>query len=325
MMPRAALAVPVLAGMVLAGAVLAWGALAGLSRAQGPEAALQPLGRFAWATEAIVGLSAIEVEGDGLGFTAIGDRGWLLRGRFDRDAQGAIRGVTVQEIAPILGNDGWPVAARRVGDWADAEGLAMAPDAGGPDAGGPDAGGRGGDCWIAFERWAHVARYAGCRGPGQWIRDAPGFAALPDNGQLEALALSPGGVLYAIAETAGEAGFPLWRLEGDAWAEAGHIPEEGGLAVTGADFGDDGWLYIVERRLVMGLWWQARIRRLRVEDPAAAQVLWTGEAGNLEGISVWRDGTGQGGAGLRLTLVTDDNGSRAEPTTFVEFRLRDVP
>lgn len=284
-------------------AALAVLALAPVARAQGPE--LEPAGSFTWTTEAIAELSAIEVEADGRGFTAVGDRGWLLRGRFDRDAQGAISGVTVQEIAPILGNDGLPVAARRVGDWADAEGLAMAP---------------GGDCWIAFERWAHVARYDGCRGAGQWIKDAPGFATLPDNGQLEALALSPEGVLYTIAETPQEGGFAVWRLEGDRWAAAGRIPEEGGFAITGADFGDDGLLYIVERKLVMGLWWQARIRRLQVTDPDTAEVLWTGERGeygNLEGISVWHDGTGQ-----RLTLVTDDNGSRDEPTVFVEFRLR---
>lgn len=278
-------------------AALAVLALAGVARAQG----LEPAGSFTWVTEAVTELSAIEVGDDGQGFTAVGDRGWLLRGRFERDAQGVIRGVAVQEIAPVLGNDGLPVAARRVGDWADAEGLAMAP---------------GGDCWISFERWAHVARYDGCRGPGQWIKDAPGFAALPDNGQLEALALSPDGRLYTIAETAQEGGFPVWRLEGDAWAEAGHIPEEGGFAITGADFGDDGSLYITERKLVMGLWWQARIRRLKMADPATVQVLWTGDVGNLEGISVWRDGTGQ-----RLTLVTDDNGSRAEPTQFIEFRL----
>lgn len=278
-------------------AALAVLALAGVAHAQG----LEPAGSFTWVTEAVTELSAIEVAEDGQGFTAVSDRGWLLRGRFGRDAQGAISGVTVQEIAPVLGNDGLPVAARRVGDWADAEGLAMAP---------------GGDCWIAFERWAHVARHDGCRGPGQWIKDAPGFAALPDNGQLEALALSPEGVLYTIAETAQEGGFAIWRLDGDRWAEAGRIPEADGFAVIGADFGDDGSLYIVERKLVMGLWWQARIRRLQVTDPAVSETLWTGDVGNLEGISVWRDGMGQ-----RLTLVTDDNGSRDEPTVFVEFRL----
>jgi hypothetical protein len=287
---------------MILGAALAVLALAGAAQAQGLEPPeLEPAGSFTWVTEAITELSAIEVEAEGQGFTAISDRGWLLRGRFQRDAQGAIGGVDVQEIAPILGNDGLPVAARRVGDWADAEGLAMAPD---------------GSCWISYERWAHVAHYDGCRGPGQWIKDAPGFAALPDNGQLEALALSPDGVLYTIAETAQEGGFALWRLEGDRWVEAGRIPEADGFAVTGADFGDDGSLYIIERKLVMGMWWQARIRRLQVTDLTTTETLWTGDVGNLEGISVWRDGTG-----LRLTLVTDDNGNRDEPTVFVEFRL----
>ena len=53
----------------------------------------------------------------------------------------------------------------------------------------------------------------------------------------------------------------------------------------------------------------------RTEDT----ILWTGERGeydNLEGISVWQDEKG-----LRLTLVSDNNGSSDVPTEFVEFRL----
>ena len=74
----------------------------------------------------------------------------------------------------------------------------------------------------------------------------------------------------------------------------------------------------MERKLVVGLWWQNRIRRVRL-DGSEDTVLWTGERGefgNLEGISVWQDERG-----LRLTLVSDNNGSKDEPTQFVEFRL----
>lgn len=264
---------------------------------------LTPAGVFTWVTDAVVGLSGIEVTDDGQRFTAISDRGWILRGRFDR-SEGRITGVVVEDLLPILGNDGLPVAARRVGDWSDAEGLAVAPDGG---------------CWMSFERWAHVARYLACGGAGQWIRDHPDFAALRDNRQLEALALAPDGTLYTFPEEPQDAGFPVWRLDATGWVVAGHIPQADGFAITGADFDDRGRLYLLERKLVMGLWWQNRIRRLQVAAPGAADILWTGgrgDYGNLEGLSVWRDGTG-----LRLTLVSDDNGDRDEPTEFVEFRL----
>ncbi|MFD2858382.1 hypothetical protein ACFSZS_31490 [Seohaeicola zhoushanensis] len=76
---------------------------------------------------------------------------------------------------------------------------------------------------------------------------------------------------------------------------------------------------MLERKLVLGLWWQNRVRRLRIEDPDAAEILWTGQRGafnNLEGIAVW-----PADDGLRLTLVSDNNGVHGEPTQFVEFRL----
>ena len=41
-----------------------------------------------------------------------------------------------------------------------------------------------------------------------------------------------------------------------------------------------------------------------------------GEFDNLEGLAVWRDQYG-----LRLTLVSDDNGSERLSTEFVEFRV----
>ena len=35
--------------------------------------------------------------------------------------------------------------------------------------------------------------------------------------------------------------------------------------IVGADFADDGTLYLLERKLVVGIWWQSRIRRVRLE------------------------------------------------------------
>lgn len=271
----------------------------------GPVAAdtLVAVGTYTWQTQAIVGLSGLEVSEDGLTLMAISDRGWFLSGTFER-RDGRIAGIMIRELLPILGNDGLPVAARRVGDWSDAEGLAMAPD---------------GTYWISFERWAHVARYEAPGLAGHWIRDHPDFSRFEDNRQLEALALHPDGTLYAFPEQPLGPGFPIFRLAENGWEVAGHIPQQDGFAIVGADFAADGRLYLLERKLVLGLWWQNRIRRLRVEAPEAGEMLWTGERGayhDLEGIAVW-----SAPDGLRLTLISDDNGEQVEPTQFVEFRL----
>lgn len=226
-----------------------------------------------------------------------------MTGRFER-LDGRISGLVLDKLLPILGNDGLPVAARRIGDWGDAEGLAMAPD---------------GSYWISFERWAHVARYAAPEAAGQWIKDHPAFAKFDDNRQLEALAFYPDGRLYVFPEQRLGPDFPIFRLDPGGWTIAGHIAQRDGFAIVGADFDRDGQLYLLERKLAFGFWWQNRIRRLRVEAPEAAEILWTGGMGefnDLEGIAVWPSDDG-----LRLTLVSDNNARKGEPTQFVEFRL----
>ena len=261
------------------------------------------VGTFEWPSEAVVGLSGIEVSDDGMTFFVVSDRGWYLSGEFER-GNDQITGVKLQKYLPILGNDGLPVAARRVGDWSDAEGLAIASD---------------GTYWISFERWAHVSRYDAPELTGQWIKDHPSFSDYKENRQLEALAIHPDGTLYTFPERPLKAGFPVYRLDASIWIIDGHIQEKDGFSIVGADFDDVGRLYLLERKLVLGLWWQNRVRRLHLRAPGSDEVLWTGgrgESNNLEGIAVWRDETG-----LRITMVSDNNGNQRESTQFVEYRL----
>jgi hypothetical protein len=264
---------------------------------------LEPIGSYAWETEQVIGVSGIEVSQDGDGFVAVGDKGWWIEGRFLRRGE-VITGVDLQRIEPIIGQDGFPVSARRVGDMSDAEGLALAPD---------------GTAYVSFERWAHVWRFDHVFGTAQWIKDHPTFYDHADNWQLEAIAISPDGTVYVFSEKPLIDGFPIYRLGDDGlWVIDGYLPEEDVFAIVGADFAPDGSLYILERKLVVGLWWQNRVRRVRL-DGSEDVVLWTGERGeygNLEGISVWQDENG-----LRLTLVSDNNGGENVPTEFVEFRL----
>jgi hypothetical protein len=274
---------------------------AGPARAEG----LDLIGRFDWDTQLIVGLSGIEMDDDGLGFTAVSDQGWWLQGALSRDGE-VITGVEIERLEPILGSNGLPAAARRVGDWSDAEGLAIGPD---------------GRAWVSFERWAHVWWYEAPFSKANHIPDHETFKDYADNWQLEAIAISPEGTVYAFPERPLAEGFPIYRLApGNLWEIDSYLPESEVFGIVGADFDADGTLYLLERKLVVGLWWQNRVRRVRL-DTGADTIIWTGERGeygNLEGISVWSDDKGR-----RLTLISDNNGSSATPTEFVEFRLTD--
>lgn len=265
---------------------------------------LEQVGSFVWAPEVANGVSGLEVSSDGGTFQAVTDLGWYIEGRFER-TDGAISGLTVQKFLPILGQDGLPVAARRVGDWSDAEGLAIAVD---------------GTMYISFERWAHVWRYRTPDRIADFIKDHPEFYGYADNRQLEAIAVDPGGRVFVFAERPERSSgkYPAYRLDESGWQVAGLIDERDGFSIVGADFHDDGRLYLLERKLVTGIWWQSRIRRFEVVE-GAGEILWTSRLGqhtNLEGIAVWR-----GDDGLRVTLVSDNNLDDGEPTTFVEYRL----
>ena len=264
---------------------------------------LKAIGTFEWPTASIMGLSGLEVSDDGQTFFAVSDRGWFLSGTLLRES-GEIADVDLHNYLPILDNDGLPVAARRVGDLSDSEGLAMAAD---------------GSFWVSFERWARVARYETMTSPAGWIADHPSFADYADNRQLEALAVAPDGTLYTFAEKPLADGFAIYRLVDAGWQITGHIPQRDSFAIVGADFGVDGRLYLLERKLVVGLWWQSRVRRFDVQTPAADEVLWTsqrGEFNNIEGIAIWEDAVG-----TRVTMVSDDNGDPDEPTQILEFRV----
>ena len=263
---------------------------------------LELIGTYDWRSESVIGFSGIEMTADGLGFLAVADEGWWVQGRVDRDGE-AISEIKVTRIEAILGQDGFPVSARRVADWSDAEGLAIGAD---------------GQAWVSFERWAHVWRFDRPFQRANWIKDHETFYEFSENRQLEAVAIAPDGTVYVFSEQPLIDGFPIYRLGDDnLWNIDGYLPERDVFAIVGADFDQDGTLFLLERKLIVGLWWQNRVRRVRL-DGSEDITLWTSgrdEFGNLEGISVWRDQNG-----LRLTLVSDNNGGR-HPTQFVEFRL----
>lgn len=253
------------------------------------------------------GFSGIELSADGSRFTALSDRGSWASGTITRDAGGAIAGIVLGTLHPLRDAQG----RRLEHTTTDSEGLAIAPD---------------GTACVSFERPAQVLCYAGgLAGRAHRLPAPPAFARMPANGALEALAVDGAGRLYTLPEdrAAGRADFPVHRFEGGSWSRPFSIPRRGRFLPVGADFGPDGRLYILERAFFGPAGFRSRVRAFTLAPHGIAQeetVLLSplGRHGNLEGIAVWRDGTGP----IRLTMVADDNFLFFQRNEIVEYRLR---
>ena len=99
------------------------------------------------------------------------------------------------------------------------------------------------------------------------------------------------------------------------------VPSAPGFESSGADFGPDGRLYLLEREFT-GFAFRSRVRRFTLSNDSVTQEETLLETphhthGNLEGLSVWRDA----GGALRLTMISDDNFKSFLRSEFVEYRL----
>lgn len=248
------------------------------------------------------GFSAIEVTDEGAGFLALSDRGHLFAGQLAR-TDGVISGIEIAKVEALRRAFGIPLRREE----SDSEGLAIGPD---------------GTVHISFE-WRHGLRQMpGGEMPLGDLVPAPTFAELQRNSSLEALAIGPDGALYTIPERSGRAErpFPVYRYLNGAWDQPFNLPRRGAFLVSGADIGPDGRLYVLERDFI-GIGFRSRVRRFDLEGGAEEEILTTlpRRHDNLEGISVWADE-----AGLRMTLISDDNFRPFQRTEVVEYRLTDT-
>jgi hypothetical protein len=250
------------------------------------------------------GLSAIEVSDDGSTFTALSDRSTVFTGHLVRDDTGQITRITDVIIAPLLAENGQPLTR----DFDDSEGLAIAPD---------------GTVFVSQEGPARVLRYGHTEDAASILTSPPAFSAMQHNSSLEALAVSSSGALYTLPERSGatDRPFPVFRYANGRWTQPFTIPREGDYLPTGADFGPDGMLYILERNFQGIAGFQSRVRRFSETGAGGETVLETylGQHGNLEGLSVWRDTNGA----IRLTMISDDNYRFFLRTTLVEYAITD--
>ena len=245
------------------------------------------------------GFSALEVRGDRL--LAASDRGHWLTARLVEDD----RDLTLAEgrLAPMLGADGGSLAA------ADAEALARA----------------GEDLVVAFERDHRLMRHAG-GGALELLARPEGFAALPGNAGIEALAALPDGALLAIGEGRGPQGFPVFRIAPDGVVTRAHLPSRSRHDVTGAALGPQGRLYVVFRHYSPATGVSIRLRRYHLDAaglprPDRVTELASFEsASGVDNMGAVALSPGPGG-GTRLWLLSDDNFNAVQRTLLMRFDI----
>ncbi|HYY37318.1 MAG TPA: esterase-like activity of phytase family protein [Xanthobacteraceae bacterium] len=262
------------------------------------------------------GLSAIRVAADGAHFISLTDRGWWFRGRL-LYAGTRPSGIADAEMAPILGADGRPLAAR---GWYDTESIAVDGDT----------------LYVGIERVHQIVRFnygkEGLLARGRPIELPPALRSLPANRGLEALAFVPkglplAGTLIAISERAlDEAGNIGAFLIGGPTPGGFAVKRNSNYDITDAALLPGGDVLLLERRFGWDSGLGVRMRRIALADikPGAlvdGPILFDADLGyeidNMEGLSVHRSASGE----TVLTLVSDDNFSTVQRTLLLQFML----
>ncbi len=262
------------------------------------------------------GISAIRVEPDGSRFIAITDRGSWLRGRIVyRD--GRPTGIADAEMAPILGSDGKPLAAR---GWYDVESLTE----------------RDGMFYIGIERVEQIVRFDyrrdGLSARGQPITVPPDFKTFAYNKSLECLASPPqgsphSGDLIAVTERSLDKAGNLrsFLLSGDLVTRFS-VKRTDDFDVSDCTILSPGDLLLLERRYSPARGVAMRIRRIPLADIKADTVadgrsMIEADLGyqidNMEGIAVHRAAGGE----TIITLVSDNNFSVIQRNLLLQFAI----
>ena len=262
------------------------------------------------------GISSLYIEPDGNRFIAATDRGSWLRARIVyRDGRPA--GLADAELAPILGADGKPLAAR---GWFDAESLAEYDGA----------------LYVGLERVEQIVRFDyrrdGLQARGRAIDVPPDFKTFTYNKSLECLAIPPrgsplAGQLIIVTEHSLDSSGNLrsFVLDGQNVTRFS-VKRTDDFDVSDCTILPPGDLLLLDRRISLTTGIAIRIRRIplagikegavvdgriMVEADLAYQI------DNMEGIAVHRNAQGE----TIVTLVSDDNFSVIQRNLLLQFAI----
>jgi len=260
------------------------------------------------------GISALHVEPDSNRFIAATDRGSWVRGRIVyRDGKPAA--VADAEVAPILGVDGRPLAAR---GWFDVESLAE----------------RDGILYVGIERAEQIVRFDyrrdGLRARGQPIDVPADFKTLTFNKSLECLAAPQGalaGRLIVVTEHSLDSAGNLrsFVLGADQVTRFG-VRRSDDFDVSDCTVLSQDELLLLERRASPARGIAIRIRRIPIADIKEGAVVdgrsmfdadLAFQIDNMEGIGVHRNSAGE----TIVTLVSDDNFSIIQRNLLLQFSV----
>ncbi|WP_299780137.1 esterase-like activity of phytase family protein [uncultured Roseobacter sp.] len=272
------------------------------------EQTAQHLSTFQWRHDAewFGGFSGFELSEDGTDFYAVTDRGHLTRGQLLR-ANDQISDITLEADRALPDRHG----VVREFPHSDAEGLAL------------DAEGR---LFVSFEFAHRILRYDSWDSVAKWPSYTRAWRALGGNKGLELVAVHPEAGLISIPEGVARHAWEALvyqRRPGEEWDQPFTLPVDDGFLPVGGDFGPDGKFYLLERAFVWA-GFRSRVRRMTLTADGFEQIETVLETphrrhGNLEGLAVWADGTGD----IRLTMISDDNFLPILRTEIVEYILKE--
>ena len=266
--------------------------------------------------EAFGGISGLTIEPDGVRFLAITDNGSWLRGRIEYQ-NGRPAGIAGAEMAPILGADGNPLAAR---GWYDVEALTELD----------------GLHYIGIERVEQIVRLNyrkdGLLARGELVPVPPDFKTFDHNASLECLAAPPkgsaldGSLIVITERSLDAAGNHRSFLMKGSKVERFSVARSDDFDVTDCTMLPPGDLLLLERRFTQARGPAMRIRRIALDaiKPDAlvdGKILIEADLGyqidNMEGIAVHRNTAGE----TIITLVSDDNFSFIQRNLLLQFAL----
>lgn len=247
------------------------------------------------------GLSDLKLNGDEL--LAVSDAGDLFRARIVLDRRGRPAGLTDLRARALTAADGGPFASKAEGD---AESLTVTAD---------------GTLVVGFEQQPRLWSYGPWAAPQGRPAALPTPPVPPGNDGMEALAAAPVG--WRVAAEGGG----VWDCGPERCVEVVAAPARpvplGDWRVTGLDRdpAGAGW-WVVQRLYREPFDMRARLRRMDgtgTLGPVLVELRLPSTVDNFEGIAAAAFGDG-----VRLYILSDDNGGGRQRTLLLAFDVRSV-